>query len=146
MTYLLDVSVLIPLLDADHVFHDQAHQWFDRVGRLGWATCPITENGVIRIMGHVRYPGGFGNPGAVLAVVRELRTIDGHEFWADDVSLLTSPVIDLEGLATSARVTDSYLLALALSHGGRLATLDRRLSPAGVRGGAAALHLLPAVS
>ena len=144
MIHLLDVNVLIALLDSDHDFHEEAHGWFDRVGRSGWATCPITENGTIRIMGHVRYPSGFGNPGAVAAVLRSLRAVEGHQFWPDDLSLLTSPLISTSGLAAAARVTDAYLLALAVSKGGKLATFDRRLSPAAVRGGAEAMQVIGA--
>lgn len=142
MIHLLDVNVLITLLDSDHVFHEEAHRWFDRVGRSGWATCPITENGTVRIMGHVRYPNGFGSPGAAAAVLSELQTVEGHQFWPDDLSLLSSPLISTTGLATAARVTDSYLLALAVSKHGRLATFDRRLSPTAVRGGADAIHVI----
>lgn len=50
--FLLDVNVLIALVDPAHVQHDQAHDWFSRIGRKGFATCPLTENGLIRIVGH----------------------------------------------------------------------------------------------
>lgn len=63
----------------------------------------------------------------------------GHEFWPDDVSLLEPARIDTSRLLTSGRLTDTYLLALAVAHGGRLATLDAHLSGAAVRGGDPAL-------
>jgi uncharacterized protein len=66
----------------------------------------------------------------------------GHVFWPDDISLLDSAKIDSSRLLTTAQVTDSYLLALAQAHGGKLATLDRRLIVDAAVGGASALHLI----
>ena len=143
MTFLLDVNVLVSLIDPAHVGHDAAHQWFEDQGRLAWVTCPLTENGVIRIAGHPRYPGAPGSPAAIAAIVAELRTLSGHVFWPDDISLVGAEHIDAEQILTSGQVTDSYLLALAVAHGGYLATFDRRLSTNAVRGGKAVLHLIP---
>lgn len=64
----------------------------------------------------------------------------GHEFWPDNVSLLDSARVDASRLIAAPRLTDTYLLALAVAHGGRLATLDGRLRGEAVRGGTAALH------
>lgn len=64
MTYLLDVNVLIALLDPAHIQHDTAHAWFAEEGHTAWATCPLTENGVLRIIGHPRYPNSPGSPAA----------------------------------------------------------------------------------
>ncbi len=66
----------------------------------------------------------------------------GHVFWPDDTSLLDTPQLDTNRLLTHKQVTDSYLLVLALAHGGRLASLDRHLSVAAIRGGNNALHLI----
>lgn len=144
MTYLLDVNVLIALIDPGHVAHDDAHAWFSSVGNAAWATCPITENGVIRIVGSPRYPNSPGSPSVVAAIVATLRALPGHVFWPDDVSLVGAGDVDLTKLMTSAQVTDTYLLALAKAHGGRLATFDRKLSTAAVKDGKAALHQIPA--
>jgi hypothetical protein len=73
-----------------------------------------------------------------------LRRLPGHVFWSDDISLVASDRLDPARILTSAQVTDSYLLALAASHGDRLATFDRRLSTKGVRGGKDALHIIAA--
>ena len=142
MTFLLDVNALIALIDPAHVCHDAAHRWFAVGGREAWATCPLTENGVIRIAGHPRYPGAPGSPAAVAAIVAQLRTLSGHVFWPDDISLVGAEPIDAGQILTSGQVTDSYLLALAVAHGGQLATFDRRLSTKAVKGGKAALHLI----
>lgn len=140
--YLLDVNVLIALIDPAHVLHDAAHEWFSVHGNKTWATCPLTENGVLRIVGNPRYPNSPGSPAAVAPIVAGLRALPGHAFWPDDVSLLDEAVVEAGQLADTAQVTDSYLLALARSHGGWLATFDKRLVTGAVRGGADSLHLI----
>lgn len=144
MTYLLDVNILIALLDGDHVAHGAAHTWFERTGSIAWASCPLTQNGVVRIIGHPRYPNSTGSPAAAIEALAPLLALPGHEFWPNDISLMTSSLIDPAHILTAAQVTDSYLLALAAARGGQLATLDRRLSPRAVRGGGDALCLIPA--
>ncbi len=145
MTFLLDVNVLIALIDPAHISHDAAHRWFEDRGQADWATCPLTENGVIRIVGHPKYPGAPGSPATVAAIISTLRTVPGHVFWPDDISLFGDARIDPAQILTSGQVTDTYLLALAAAHGGQLATFDRRLSANAVRGGKAALHLIASV-
>lgn len=142
MTYLLDVNVLIALIDPGHVAHEAAHAWFASSGREDWATCPVTENGVMRIVGHPRYTNTPGSPAEVVRIIIRLRDLPGHRFWPDDLSLVGSDLVDPSRILTSAQVTDTYLLALAKSNDGKLATFDRRLSPAAVKGGKAALHLI----
>jgi uncharacterized protein len=142
VTFLLDVNVLIALIDPTHVGHDAAHRWFAATGAASWATCPITENGVIRIVGHPKYPNSAGSPAAAAPIVVRLRTLPGHSFWKDDLSLFDSPLIDAARIAIPSQVTDTYLLALAVSNRGQLATFDRRLSPNAVRRGKAALHVI----
>ncbi|MDB5430972.1 MAG: domain protein family protein [Caulobacter sp.] len=141
-TYLLDVNVLIALIDPAHIQHDSAHRWFATHGQSSWATCPLTENGVLRIVGHARYPNSPGSPAAVAQAVAGLRALPGHVFWPDDVSLLINDLVDTARLLNSSQVTDSYLLALACAHGGRLATFDRRLVTDAVHGGADGLCVI----
>lgn len=142
MTFLLDVNVLIALIDPAHVSHDAAHLWFEETGNSAWATCPMTENGVIRIVGHASYPNTPGSTAEVAAIVGEMCKLPGHVFWPDGLSLIDDPHVDSSQVLTSAQVTDTYLLALARSNGGQLATFDRRLSPKAVKGGTEAIHLI----
>ncbi len=141
-TFLLDVNVLIALLDPAHVHHDPAHDWFGATGHKAWATCPLTENCVLRIVGHARYPNSAGTPSAVVALMATLRTLPGHVFWPDHISLMNAERIDASCLLTSAQIADSYLLALACAHDRQLAALDRRLVIEAVRGGKQRLHVL----
>ncbi len=141
-TYLLDVNVLIALVDPAHVQHEAAHGWFARQGQTAWATCPLTENGLLRIVGHVRYPNWPGTPAAVAGILGGLRALPGHVFWPDDISLMDAARVDPARLLHASQVTDSYLLALAHAHSGQLATFDRKLVVDAVRGGVEALHLI----
>lgn len=140
MRALLDVNVLIALLDADHSLHAQAIEWFAGHVRLGWASCPITQNGCLRIMSHAAYP----NPVPVSAVVDRLAEAAAgrfHAFWPDDVSLLDARVVDSARIHGPRQLTDAYLLALAVRHQGRLVTFDASIARDAVRG-AAKQHLL----
>ena len=144
MTYLLDVNVLIALIDPAHITHEDAHHWFETVGHLSWATCPTTENGVIRIVGNPKYPNTPGSPSLVADIVGKLRLLSGHQFWPDDLSLVSNDNVDPTKLLSSFQITDTYLLALAKARNGQLATFDRKLSTAAVVEGKSALHLISA--
>lgn len=68
MRALLDVNVLIALLDADHALHERSAAWYGVDAQYGWASCPITENGCVRVMAHPSYP----NPLPVKSIVERL--------------------------------------------------------------------------
>jgi toxin-antitoxin system PIN domain toxin len=140
MRALLDINVLIALLDADHASHDVATQWYATHVGAGWASCPITQNGCVRIMSHPRYASPLP---ASLVVARLAEACGGgaHEFWADEVSLLDPEVADRERIHGPRAITDLYLLALAVRRGGRLVTFDRGIAPGAVKG-AEERHLL----
>jgi uncharacterized protein len=144
VTFLLDVNVLIALADSEHSNYDTAHRWFTTVGGADWATCPTTENSLLRILGNSRYPGSPGSPAAGIPLLERLRSHPGHHFWPEDFSMLGSDRVDPAAILTSARMTDTWLLALAVRHGGQLATFDWRLVKTAVTGGAEALYLMPA--
>jgi toxin-antitoxin system PIN domain toxin len=141
-TWLLDVNVLIALLDPAHVQHELAHGWFARAGHASWASCPLTENGVLRIVGNPKYPNSPGSPEAVAPLVTRLRAHPGHVFWPDDASLLDARHADPASLLSAAQITDTYLLALARHHGAKLASLDRRLVTDAVPDGARHLEII----
>ena len=140
--FLLDVSVLIALIDRLHVQHDRAHAWFAATGQHAWATCPLTENGTLRIVSHARYSNFPGTPAAVVESLEVLRALGGHQFWPDDITLLDPQRVDSARLLNSNQVTDSYLLALACAHGGKLATFDRHVVTDAVIGGRKTLHVI----
>lgn len=141
---LLDVNLLVALCDADHVHHGPAARWFRSHRVEGWATCPLTENGLLRVLGHHRYPAGPGSLEAVRPLLQSLRSIPGHVFWEDSISISDSRAIpSLQGV-TSKQLTDLYLLALCITKGSGFATLDSRIDPTQVPGGSHSLVQIPA--
>lgn len=127
MRALLDVNVLIALLDADHSLHTRATQWFGGHARAGWASCPITENGCVRIMSHPGYPHALPVR-AVAERLAEASASNFHEFWPDDISLLDWQVANCARIHGPRQITDVYLIALAVRHGGQFVTLDSAVS------------------
>ncbi len=138
---MLDVNVLLALSDPMHVYHEAAHRWFAERGKAAWATCPITENGFVRIASHPNYPNRPGDAPVVLAVLRRLCASQGHTFWPDAISL--TAILRPDTLLTHTQVTDVYLLGLAVAQGGKLATFDQRMPAGIVRGGMQALEVIP---
>ena len=128
MRSLLDVNVLIALLDADHLHHKAARQWLRDNIQTGWATCPITQNGCLRVMAQPVYPNSL--PAALVAErLREATATNHHEFWADDASLLDSSAVDWRRLIGHRQITDIYLLVLAVKRQGRFVTFDAHIAP-----------------
>lgn len=142
MRHLLDVNVWVALLDEAHVFHAQALAFIQRK-RLKIATCALVENGVIRVLNLPLY-SRLG-PVGLEPVSRKLAEICAgldHAFWPDDVSLRTPGLIDWPRVLGHNQITDIYLLALAVAHGGCLATLDRSIAVRAVTGASATKNLL----
>ena len=131
---LLDVNVLVALFDPDHVHHEAAHAWFAPNRGAGWATCPLTENGVVRVLSNPAYGAEPERAGALLARLRSFCASGGHVFWPDDVTLRSARVLRAGAALSHGTVTDVYLLALAVLHDGHLATFDRRIPVSAVSG------------
>lgn len=138
---LLDVNLLISLLDSAHEHHLQAMSWFHLVKRRKWATCPLTENGFIRIVSQVSYPNARRSPLQAGVSLEQFKraSSSAYEFWADDISLSDSGLFDLGAVRGSRELSDVYLAGLALRRGGRLATLDSGIPWQAVRGAGAQL-------
>lgn len=139
--HLLDINVLLPLVDPMHVHHEAAHEWFQRIGHEAWATCPITENGFIRIASHPSYPNRPGDASTVADILRETCDGPGHHFWPDTISVLD--LLPSGTLISHTQITDVYLVGLAAHHGGKVATFDRRIPEHLIPNGAEALELIP---
>ena len=133
MHALLDVNVLLPLLDRLHVDHLAAVRWLAANLTSGWASCPLTENACLRLLTNPRYSSPQ-SPERVLAALEMLRNSSHHVFWPADLSIIDNTVFDWNRLQGPQQVTDVYLLALAVAHGGRLVTFDQRIQFEMVRG------------
>ena len=141
MTSLLDVNVLISLLDANHMHHAAVAGWFDQ-NEEPWASCPITQNGYLRIVTQDSYPNTISIQEAIRILSRAVAT-PGHEFLSDNISLLDRQLISHQHIQGHRRLTDIYLFALSVSHGARFVTLDdgvlRATVPQATRG---SLHVI----
>jgi toxin-antitoxin system PIN domain toxin len=131
MRALLDVNVLIALLDAAHVHHRAATAWLRDNIRHGWASCPITQIGCIRIISQAAYPNSRP-AGQVAERLRAAAADPHHEFWKADADLLAAKAVNWSVILTSRHVTDLYLLALAVARRGRFVTFDRHVPLAAV--------------
>jgi toxin-antitoxin system PIN domain toxin len=135
MVSLLDVNVLIALAWPNHVHHEVALDWFGANQSSGWATCPSTQTGFVRVSSNPRVLSEAAPPQEALAMLRRIVGLPHHQFWTDDIEFASSELVAAEKLVGYRQVPDAHLLALALRHGGRLATLDsgvRELVPGGV--------------
>lgn len=140
MSALLDINCLIALFDAAHVHHRRAHQWLIANRADGWATCPLTQNGVMRILSQPNYPSGL----QITEVARRLAqatAASDHEFWPDDLPISDAKYFDHAKIRGAKALTDIYLLALAVRRDGHLVTFDHGIATAAVRG-TASRHLV----
>ncbi len=136
MTALLDVNALIALVDSYHVDHQTMQSWFLEHHATGWATCPLTENGMVRVLSQAAYPSGQRTPAEVIQVLDALKTAfqKSYSFWQDDVSLSDASLFKGELIAGARQVTEVYLLGLAVKNGGAMISFDLSLAWQAVRG------------
>jgi uncharacterized protein len=132
MRALLDVNCLLALLDEDHVSHPRALSWWQSSQDIGWATCPLTQNGFVRISAQGGYPSRRPLSVAIEQLSR-LMEMPSHEFWPDSISIADDQVFDRRHILGPNQATDVYLLALAVKNGGRLVTFDRGVALKAVR-------------
>ena len=130
---LLDVNVLIALFDSVHSHHDLAHDWFADNHDSGWATCPVTENGLLRILGSPARRDTFTPISLLSDHLRRFCASEHHAFWPDTISLRDERIFDLTLVRGHRQVSDVYLLGLAVEHGGRLVTFDQGIQLAAVK-------------
>ncbi|MGD1084851.1 MAG: TA system VapC family ribonuclease toxin [Verrucomicrobiota bacterium] len=123
--YLLDTNLLIALLWPSHERHDLAMKWFARHRGKGWATCPITQAGFVRIVSNPAFSRDAVQPREAVQVLRANTAARDHEFWPDELPLAAAVAFAGVRLIGHQQVTDAYLLGLALHRCGKLATLDQ---------------------
>jgi toxin-antitoxin system PIN domain toxin len=124
MVGLLDVNVLIALAWPNHHHHRVALDWFRENQKAGWATCPLTQSGFVRVSSNHKAIPEAKSPHEAILLLRHIVALPHHQFWTDDVAFATSEYIAPEKLLGYRQTTDAHLLALALRHGGQLVTLD----------------------
>ncbi|NNN22693.1 MAG: VapC toxin family PIN domain ribonuclease [Acidimicrobiales bacterium] len=120
---LLDINVLLALFDSNHVESEKVWEWFREDCRHGWATCPITENGFVRIISQPRYPNPLSTTDAIERL-RQATNSKYHDFWPCSRSILDPLLLNKEMILGPRQITDGYLLGLCINFGGRFITMD----------------------
>lgn len=116
--------MLVALAWPNHVHHARARSWFDATHRAGWATCPLTESGFVRVSCNARVIPDARQPAQAIDLLRRMRELPGHLFWTDDVSPTDPAAAAFRRAVGYRQITDAHLLTLAMRHEGRLATFD----------------------
>jgi toxin-antitoxin system PIN domain toxin len=130
---LFDVNLLIAAFDEEHVRHGRAQQWWAANRTHGWASCPLTQNGFVRILSQPNYSNPISTGSALDLFAEQIAGTD-HAFWPDDISLTDPQLFDQAHILGPKQLRDIYLLALAVKNRGRLATLDGAVPLAAARG------------
>ncbi|HSR67909.1 MAG TPA: TA system VapC family ribonuclease toxin [Acidobacteriota bacterium] len=134
MTVLLDVNVLVALFDPAHIDHETCHRWFATQVDDGWASCPQTENGLVRVLANPKYPGRRTTIADAIGRLREFQSNTQHSFWEDSLSVGSPKWLRIQHIQGHRQLTDVYLLGLAVHRDAALATLDQRINIEAVKG------------
>jgi toxin-antitoxin system PIN domain toxin len=126
MRALLDINVLIALFDPIHQHHRLATRWLHENISHGWASCPLTQNGFVRILTQPGYPRPVITVEAVERLAGATATRH-HLFWPDDISITSKKHFNHANIHSPRQLTDLYLLALAIHNRGRFVTFDRSI-------------------
>ena len=143
VTALLDVNVLVALAWPNHVHHDAARSWFKERRKSGWATCPMTEAGFIRVSCNPSAVGHTVTPGDAIALLQRLTQLESHSFWSLDRSVVDLPNEILVRIQGYRQITDAVLLAAAVQRGAELATFDTGLGHLVTASGRRSVHMIP---
>jgi uncharacterized protein len=123
--FLLDVNALVALSWPEHQFHEVVQDWFGKNARKGWATCPLTQAGFVRIVSNPAFSPQAVTPAEAVRALTLTLQHPAHQFWPDDLAVPDALSMFEKRLVGHQQVTDAYLLGLAIEKKGKLATLDR---------------------
>ena len=126
--HLLDVNVLLALMWPAHQSHQSAQDWFAGNARTGWATCPFTQAGCVRMLSNPSFSSDFLSLQEAVKLLTANLNHPSHRFWPDDLSFPEAAEPVLKQMQGHQQVTDAYLLGLALRRKAKLATMDRGVS------------------
>jgi uncharacterized protein len=125
---LLDVNVLIALLWPAHESHQRAQSWFGQNASAGWATCPFTQAGFVRIVSNPAFSRDAVTPKEAINVLAANVRHKSHHLWGDEIDIVTAVWPFVGRLSGHQQVTDAYLLGLARHKKGKLGTMDRTVT------------------
>ena len=119
---------MIALLWPSHEHHEAAHVWLASRGRRSrWATCPLTQLALVRILSNPAFSPDALAPIDALNLLGRNVAHPAHEFWPDAVSLREAVSSVAPRLQGYRQLADAYLLGLASRRRGMLATFDAGL-------------------
>jgi toxin-antitoxin system PIN domain toxin len=134
---LLDVNVLAALFNPDHIFHEAAYDWFADHRERGWATCALSELGVVRVLANPKYWDHSERAVNLVTRVRAFCASGHHTFWPEAISVRDDTRFDLSYASGHRQLSDLYLLGLAVHNRGYLATFDVKIPLKAVKGATA---------
>jgi len=125
MTALLDVNLLFVLHQPLHPEFGLVSGWFTARAERRFATCPITQLGLVRLL--VKGVAGLDpfDMHDARAALQHFLLRPGHRFWQDVPDYLSATKALKVRMQGHRQTTDAYLLGLAIHNRGKLATLDR---------------------
>ena len=125
---LLDLNVLIALAWPSHIHHLQAHKWFATAQNSGWATCPITQSGFVRLSSNPKILPEAVSPKEALHLLEQITRLPKHLFWEDSIPLVDSVIFKDCNIIGYRQITDAYLLSLAIHNKGCLVSFDKGIA------------------
>lgn len=92
-----DINVLVALIDRLHFHHQVAKDWFEATESIGWATCALTQNGLVRTLANpINKNAQLSSYDAAEILCRSIVDAgNNHEFWTDSVSFCDASIFDL---------------------------------------------------
>jgi len=127
VTALLDINVLLAMLWPRHIFFQNASRWFAAHRGAGWATCPMSQAGLVRLYTQPAVMGVEISPQESMEVLQQTCAEPDHVFWAQNSSITELRPEIRQRLVGHKQLTDALLLDLAIRNGGRLVTFDKRM-------------------
>ena len=107
-----------------HEFHQLVSRRVAVIRVQGWATCPMTEAGFVRVSAQPSSKLGASLEDAFRVLDVNRGEVD-HIFWQQESSVLDLLPDIRRGLIGHKQLTDAILLDLAIRKSARFVTLDR---------------------
>lgn len=123
--HLVDVNILIALAWPSQEHHRIVSDWFASAAENGWATCPLTQCGFVRISSNPKFIPNAVSPLEAVSLLREMTSHRKHSFWPDAMQIMDAEYFGRFNITGHRQITDAYLLGLTILNGGKFVTLDR---------------------
>src|SRR5262245_38418623 len=126
--YLLDINFLVALLWTNHEHHEKARDWFQRHQRSGWATCPLTQAGFVRVSSNPPVLPDVPKPAKAAEILQTNLGHPTHRFFKDEINFPEAVKAFADHFSGHQQTTDAYLFGLAIHKRSVLATFDKSIA------------------